>query len=386
MNYLHSQQPYPIIHRDLKCANIFIMSNTGDVKIGDFGLSTLMQGKMQTSVLGTPEYMAPEVYKGSYNTKIDIYSFGMCVIEMCTKKSPYYECGSQASIYKKVISGELPAGLSQINNQETVEFIKLCLLPAEERPTAEDLLLNDFLTIHEEDDRVHQPLALGYSPKSNKSSISSTVSQIEISLIINDNGKARQISFSFNLDIDTPEMVAEEMVSNLGLSKSYIVPVAKEIEVKLENATNLKAFPYQNIPEDIFKMNPKLNESAYTFLGHDIYNNEEYLDISHDEKNASPKTGMKTIRSENDIASMNLENCFISLKKGIDNDRTSVKKLQLALANALNSPVKIDGFFGKKVEGLVKIFQEKQKLKPDGIVTKAVWDKLLAHSPTSNFN
>ena len=87
------------------------MSNTGDVKIGDFGLSTLTEGKMQTSVLGTPEYMAPEVYKGNYDKKIDIYSFGMCIIEMCTLKSPYSECGSQASIYRKVISGELPAGL-----------------------------------------------------------------------------------------------------------------------------------------------------------------------------------------------------------------------------------------------------------------------------------
>lgn len=58
-----------------------------------------------TSVfVGTPEFMAPEVYEESYNELVDIYSFGMCLLEMVTFEYPYSECTHPAQIYKKVIS------------------------------------------------------------------------------------------------------------------------------------------------------------------------------------------------------------------------------------------------------------------------------------------
>lgn len=89
---MHEQQPYPIIHRDLKCDNIFINSNSGEIRIGDLGLSTPMQNSFTTSVLGTPEFMAPELYEECYGTAVDIYAFGMCVLEMVTLERPYKEC------------------------------------------------------------------------------------------------------------------------------------------------------------------------------------------------------------------------------------------------------------------------------------------------------
>lgn len=56
------------------------------------------------NLLGTPEFMAPEVYKEEYNELVDIYSFGMCILEMVTFEYPYSECTHPAQIYKKVIS------------------------------------------------------------------------------------------------------------------------------------------------------------------------------------------------------------------------------------------------------------------------------------------
>jgi WNK lysine deficient protein kinase len=50
--FLHSRSP-PIIHRDLKCDNIFISGNTGSVKIGDLGLATLKNRSFAKSVIGT---------------------------------------------------------------------------------------------------------------------------------------------------------------------------------------------------------------------------------------------------------------------------------------------------------------------------------------------
>ena len=51
---------------------------------------------------GTPEFMAPELYDESYDEKVDIYAFGMCLVEMITKEIPYLECSNAAQIYKKV--------------------------------------------------------------------------------------------------------------------------------------------------------------------------------------------------------------------------------------------------------------------------------------------
>lgn len=64
--YLHGHKP-PVIHRDLKSDNIFINGSSGEVKIGDLGLATIIRSaaKSQQSmtVLGTPEFMAPEMYE-----------------------------------------------------------------------------------------------------------------------------------------------------------------------------------------------------------------------------------------------------------------------------------------------------------------------------------
>ena len=51
LDYLHSHQP-PVIHRDLKCDNIFVNGNHGEVKIGDLGLATVMQTPKARSVIG----------------------------------------------------------------------------------------------------------------------------------------------------------------------------------------------------------------------------------------------------------------------------------------------------------------------------------------------
>ena len=55
-----------------------------------------MKDTHTTSVLGTPEFMAPELYEENYGTGVDIYAFGMCVLEMITLERPYMECSNPA--------------------------------------------------------------------------------------------------------------------------------------------------------------------------------------------------------------------------------------------------------------------------------------------------
>jgi len=112
-----------LLHRDLKPANIF-MSKEGIIKIGDFGLSRNLQsqeteedvnpyeedrqykplhrsiftrrpswaGSDQTSSIGTPGYVAPEILKGSvYGPEVDVYSLGIILLELFTKPTTKHE-------------------------------------------------------------------------------------------------------------------------------------------------------------------------------------------------------------------------------------------------------------------------------------------------------
>ncbi|KAF4693228.1 Serine/threonine-protein kinase wnk4 [Perkinsus olseni] len=142
INYLHNQLKVPVIHRDLKCDNIFINGSDGKVLIGDLGLSTALQhASVATSIVGTPEFMAPELYEEKYGPPVDIYAFGMCLLEMVTRKFPYAECTTPGQIYKKVINGEMPESLERIKNKELKRIIEQCIEkdPAK-RPTAAELL------------------------------------------------------------------------------------------------------------------------------------------------------------------------------------------------------------------------------------------------------
>ena len=58
--------------------------------------------------MGTPEFMAPELYDLDYDERVDIYAFGMTVLEMVTALTPFHECTSAAQIYKKVLHVSTP--------------------------------------------------------------------------------------------------------------------------------------------------------------------------------------------------------------------------------------------------------------------------------------
>lgn len=76
-------QRYNVIHRDIKPENIFV-SNTGDFKLGDFGIARSIERTMAgLSKKGTYSYMAPEVYNGgTYGFNVDIYSLGIVLYRL----------------------------------------------------------------------------------------------------------------------------------------------------------------------------------------------------------------------------------------------------------------------------------------------------------------
>nr|XP_020507509.1 serine/threonine-protein kinase WNK2-like isoform X7 [Labrus bergylta] len=209
LHFLHTRAP-PIIHRDLKCDNIFITGPTGSVKIGDLGLATLKRASFAKSVIGTPEFMAPEMYEEHYDEAVDVYAFGMCMLEMATSEYPYSECQNAAQIYRKVTSGVKPASYSKISDPEIKEIIGECICHKwEERYSIKDLLNHAFFAedtgvrveLNEEDDGKKSSIALKLwveDPKKLKGKYKDTGA----------------IEFTFDLVGEVPEVVAQEMVES----------------------------------------------------------------------------------------------------------------------------------------------------------------------------
>ncbi|GAB4843404.1 hypothetical protein Ancab_013366 [Ancistrocladus abbreviatus] len=290
--YLHSRSP-PVIHRDLKCDNIFINGNQGEVKIGDLGLAAILRKSYAARCVGTPEFMAPEVYAEEYNELVDIYSFGMCVLEMVTFDYPYSECGHPAQIYKKVMTGKKPDAFYKVKDPEVRQFVEKCLATVSCRLPASELLKDPFLQI---DDKgcgfgpitcdggwqemvplTHVPL---YDPNYTHSSLTngcpalivyeldhdpeyhiseSVASEIDLFTSLEDDyltnvdisikgrkkgdgdiflrlrmadkeGRVRNIYFPFDIESDTALSVATEMISELHITDQDVTKIAEMID------------------------------------------------------------------------------------------------------------------------------------------------------------
>lgn len=144
LEFLHKNT---IIHRDIKSDNIFIRSDTGNIFIGDFGLAKKSPDDKIHSMIGTPEFMAPEIYEEEYNHKVDIYSFGMCLLELLTGQIPYNECTVVPQIWKKVNDNIKPESLEDIKIESAKKLILECIyFDSIKRPTIEEIKNNIFFT------------------------------------------------------------------------------------------------------------------------------------------------------------------------------------------------------------------------------------------------
>ncbi|KAI5618032.1 serine/threonine-protein kinase WNK1 isoform X16 [Silurus asotus] len=209
LHFLHTRTP-PIIHRDLKCDNIFITGPTGSVKIGDLGLATLKRSSFAKSVIGTPEFMAPEMYEEKYDESVDVYAFGMCMLEMATSEYPYSECQNPAQIYRRVTSGVKPSSFDKVAIPEVKEIIEGCIRQNKDERYAIKVLLNH--AFFQEETGVRVELA---------EEDDGEMIAIKLWLRIEDAKKLKgkykdneAIEFSFDLHKDVPEDVAQEMVES----------------------------------------------------------------------------------------------------------------------------------------------------------------------------
>ena len=135
---LKSLHNLSILHRDLKCANVFM--HNGVPKIGDLNVSKVNKCGLAYTQTGTPYYASPEVWRDQpYGPSSDIWSLG-CVLYEMTNLCPPFEANDMQSLYRKVVKGLYPEIHPSYSND--LSNVIRCMLQVNpsNRPSCDKLL------------------------------------------------------------------------------------------------------------------------------------------------------------------------------------------------------------------------------------------------------
>jgi serine/threonine protein kinase len=166
-----------------------------------------------------------------YSEKVDIYAFGMALLEMVTGKYPYGECTNAAQIYKKVIQGIKPENFSLVTEPSVLSLIDACIGPESQRPTAFEILDHPFLNLEPE------VTILQYDQKSKLTLQVSFKCADRMSVKFDFNG-----IFLFNIvETDTAEAVVNEMIQEEVLPAKYKTLITSEINHILQTPNHSHA-------------------------------------------------------------------------------------------------------------------------------------------------
>ncbi|KAK5732475.1 hypothetical protein LTR17_010531 [Elasticomyces elasticus] len=140
-----------VIHRDIKCANVYV-NEEGDIQLGDFGIVGDVDdgSSKRRTIVGTPHYLPLEMHTShshltdeAYGTEVDIWSFGITVYEMATGLPPYTNIAPDrlaeaTANAPRLEGGEYSDGLR--------DFVAFCLNGnPRERPSAAEVLKHPYI-------------------------------------------------------------------------------------------------------------------------------------------------------------------------------------------------------------------------------------------------
>jgi len=139
LQYIHQER---ILHRDLKSSNLFLMERKSVIKLGDFGISRVLEDSVAVahSVVGTPYYMSPEVCESKpYTYKSDVWALGCVLYELCMLKHAFSADNLLGLVYKIVSEDYEP--LPRLYSQALNTLVRGMLQKRPEgRPSTTDLL------------------------------------------------------------------------------------------------------------------------------------------------------------------------------------------------------------------------------------------------------
>lgn len=140
LQYIHHDKR--ILHRDLKTSNLFLMKSKQVVKLGDFGISRVLEGSIEAAitVVGTPYYMSPEVCENKpYTFKSDVWSLGCVLYELCMLKHAFSADNLLGLVYK-IVSDKYEPIPKMYSGNLNVLIQRMLEKDADKRPSVRELL------------------------------------------------------------------------------------------------------------------------------------------------------------------------------------------------------------------------------------------------------
>lgn len=142
LGYAHARG---VIHRDVKPDNIFVLQN-GTIKVADFGIAKMLRMSDRTHtdvIMGTPNYIAPEVIKGlPYDHRVDIFSLGVSIYEMLSGRRPFEAQNDYAIIFK--VASEEPPHLGTLRKDLPARLVRAVHRAMEKDPERRYRSMEDF--------------------------------------------------------------------------------------------------------------------------------------------------------------------------------------------------------------------------------------------------
>jgi serine/threonine protein kinase len=118
-----------LIHRDIKCANVLI-TEEGAVQLCDFGVAGITESMIdkRSTFVGTPNWMAPELWEGKYGKEVDIWAWGSFAYEMATGAPPNAATGLRPSALGSYLKTHTPRLEGDQYSQGLKSILACCLV------------------------------------------------------------------------------------------------------------------------------------------------------------------------------------------------------------------------------------------------------------------
>ena len=320
LKYLHDNK---IMHRDLKCANIFLMKN-GLVKIGDLNVSKITKSNMARTQTGTPYYIAPEIWKDKpYDYKCDIWSLGCIIYEICTSRPPFRGT-SLAELGNNILRGYyLP--FSGFSNDIKNLIAKMLIVDPNKRASINELLNSEI--IKRKINSLGGNNIINIKDNSKKANLIKTIklprNMKEINLALPKNRYSQKESMMENDPYEKTKNIYMETINKLKEEKKEINNKQKnQLEVIVEKPNIIKKNDNNNYNNNIGK---------YNYLN----NYDNNMQLKKEEKNKNiiikpqinkPSSNQKANRyrdfyKDDDLPTNNNLNKIIQNKKPVVNNK-----------------------------------------------------------------
>ena len=290
-----------IVHRDMKLENILFATESEDspIKIIDFGLSVLLGKKdvkenevtdlkkygfkRMTTKVGTIYYMSPEVIKGNYDEKCDIWACGVILYTLLAGYPPF-NGQTDKDIYNMIskMSFDFEQPVWKGVSKYAKELIKKMLSPAKSRYTAEEVLNSKWLSVKtkKNDEKINYYLDYKHIEKykSYNKFKQAILTFIASRLSSEESDKIRNIFCS--IDESQKGFITYEDFSNYLINEcnidefsdkqNEIKKAFKSVDIDQNNAIDYTEFLAANIDDNIYLKEEKLKEAFRKFDLEDV--------------------------------------------------------------------------------------------------------------------